>query len=227
MVTAAGVYVFLLGLASGVALLTITSFRRVSPRWLKWLLIATGLFVISRYVTLALYTTLDAPTRVWPLLRHCWFASSVGLTLPSIMVIDQLLRHPAMSPRKLLLWFAPFLAIYGAVIALAPVTPVPDRVVGWTLRLAPGWRMLLSIAQGLFVVGFVGIGALLMRKVPSAPIRLALLGVMCGHVYLGVDGVVLALGRWYFRPFLFSEIVALLAIWHAYDTSGRLQGGLG
>ncbi len=72
-----GLYLFLLGLAMGISLLTITSYRHVSPRWLKWLLIASGLFVISRYVTMALFTSPQAAQSVWPL-RHCWYATSVG-----------------------------------------------------------------------------------------------------------------------------------------------------
>ena len=72
-----GLYLFLLGLDMGISLLTITSYRHVSPRWLKWLLIASGLFVISRYVTMALFTSPQAAQSFWPL-RHCWYATSVG-----------------------------------------------------------------------------------------------------------------------------------------------------
>ncbi len=215
-------YVFLLGLASGIALLAITAYRHVSPAWLKWLLIAMGLFVLSRYVAMACFTTPDAPQRVWPL-RYCWFATSVGLTLPSVLVIDQLLRHPAMSPKKLLIWFCPFLLVHSAVILFGDATPVPDRIVGWMPRLSPFWQGLLSLTQAVFVIGFVGICLALVRKFRSRPIQTALLWLAMAHVYLGVDGVLLAMGRWYVRPFLFSEMLTLLALWHAYDTSARLQ----
>ena len=222
MVSLAGLYLFLLGLASGCALLTITSYRHVSPTWLKWLLIVSGVFVISRYVTMALFTMPHASQYVWSL-RHCWFATSVGLTLPSVFAVDQLLRHPAMSPRKLLRWFSPFLASYAALILFATMRPAPDRVVGWMPQLSSGWLWLISITQALFVLLFIGLCALFMHKVPSRPIRLALLGLVFAHAYLGLDGVLLALGRWYFRPFLFSEMLTLLALWHAYETSACLQ----
>ena len=223
MASLADAYLFLLGLASGVGVLSITAYRRVSPPWLKWLLTASGVFVISRYVTLALFTNGEAPRRFW-ILRHCWFATSIGLTLPSVFAIDQLLRHPALSPKKLLWWFAPFLAVYSSVMLFGAVTPVPDRVVGWMLRLGAGWRVLVSVVQGTFVIGFVAICVLLIRKISSRPIRRALLGLAVGQLYLGIDGVLLALGRWYFRPFLYSEMLALLAIWYAYETSASLQG---
>lgn len=218
----ASCYLFLLGLASGAGLLAITSYRRVSPRWLKWLLILSGLFVISRYLTMALFTSEEAPQRFWALHR-CWFATSVGLTLPGVFAIDQLLRHPALSPKKLLYWFSPFLVLYGLVIGFGQFLPVPDRVIGWTPRLAPGWQLLVSLTQATFVLGFIGVGLLLIRKIPSRPIQGALLGLVASYAYLGIDGVLLAMGRWYFRPFLYSEIFALLALWYAYETSRSVQ----
>ncbi len=221
----AGTYVFLLGLASGIALLPLTAYRRVSPRWLKWLLVASGGLVLSRYITMALFTSFDAPQRLWSL-RHCWFATSVGLTLPSVFAIDQLVRHPAMSPKKLLRWFSPFLVAYGCVILFAPMTVEPDRVSGWTPHLAGNWQRLLGLVQGTFVISFISICVLFIRKIPSRPIQTALAGLLVAHLYLGVDGLLLVCGRWYFRPFLYSEMLTLLAIWYAYETSARLQNSI-
>ena len=222
MVLLAGAYLFLLGLASGVTLLSMSAYRHVSPRWLKWLLIATGSCVMSRYLTMALFTTTEAPKYFWGL-RHCWFATSIGLTLPSVLVLDQLLRHPGMSPGKLLRFFAPFLIVYGSIIVFGSMTPQPDRIAGWMPRLDPGWHWLLSGVQAVFVIGFVGLCVLLMRKFPSPPIRRALFALALAHGYLGLDGLLLALGRWYFRPFLYSEMLTLLALWYAYETSAQLQ----
>lgn len=222
MVTAPGLYVFLLGLASGLALLAMSAYRRVSPPWLRWLLLGSGVLMLGRYATLALYTTVDAPERLPAWALHGWFLSSIGLTLPAVMAVDQLLRHPGMSPKQLLTWYAPFAVLYAAVILFGPAAPEPDRVVGWTLVLAPGWRELLSVVQAIFVIVYVGSCTLLLRKIPSAPIRLALLALALAFVYLAVDGVLVMLGRWYFRPFLFSEMAALLALWHAYETSRAL-----
>ncbi len=221
MTSLASAYLFLLGLASGLAVLTSTAYRRVSPVWLKWLLMASGAFVISRYVTLALFTQLQAPRYVWAL-RHCWLATSVGLTLPSVIAVDQLVRHPAMTPKRLLLWFAPFLLVYAAVIGLGRFTPASDPIIGWTLKLSPEWSSLLSIVQSTFIAGFVGLCLLLMRKLPSRPIPLALAGLIAAHLYLAFDGLLLAFGGWYFRPFLFSEMFTLLALWHAFSVSATL-----
>ena len=219
---AAGGYLFCLGLASGLAVLSLTGYRGVSPVWLKRLLIAAGLGVVSRYVTMALFTVEDAPQRFWAL-RHCWFATSVGLTLPGVFAIDQLLRHPALSPKTLLRWFSPFLAAYGALILFGYVTPERAPFGGWTLHLSGGWRVLVSVTQGSFILGFVVTAAGLMRKIPSQPIRLALLGLILGYSWLGLDGLLVTMGRWYVRPFLFSEMLTLVAIWYAYETSAELQ----
>ena len=219
----AGVQLFLLGLASGIALLTLTAYRRVSPPWVKGLLVATGLFIMSRYLTMALFTTADAPQRWWGL-RYCWFATSVGLTLPSVFAVDQLLRHPAMSPKKLLTWYSPFLVAYVAVILFGVLTPVPARVVGWMPHLSRGWQAVLSITQGIYVLGFIGGCLQFMGKIPSRRLRAALLGLVLGQGGLGLDGLVLTFGGWYFRPFLYTEMLMLLAIWHAYETSAALNG---
>ncbi|MBI2104855.1 MAG: hypothetical protein HYT90_04650 [Candidatus Omnitrophica bacterium] len=220
----AGAYLFLLGLASGAALLTASAFRRVSPPWLKGLLAASALFVVSRYVTLALFATAQSPERVWGW-RYCWFATSLALPLQSAFAVDQLVRHPAMSSKRLLRWLAPFLLVYGAVILFADVEAMPDRVVGWSLRLSPAWRVVLAAAHGLFVAGFLTVCVLLFRKIPLRPIRIALLGLALGQALLALDGLLLARGAWYFRPYLFTEMLMLAALWHAYETGAALQGG--
>jgi hypothetical protein len=214
----AAAYLFLLGLAGGVSLLTLTAYRHVSPAWLRWMLFAAGLFVATRYVTMALFTSPDAPQRFgW--LRPCWYATSLGLPLACVIALDQLIRHPAMTPKRLLTWFSPFLAAYGAVIVFGAAVIVPDRVLGWTLHLQPAWRAALSLTHTVFTLGFIGLCILMSLKLPSRPIRIALAFLVLGQMFLGFDGLVLALGRWYFRPYLFSELVMLLALWHAYETS--------
>lgn len=191
MAPSAGVDLFLLGFAGGLALLTVTSFRRVSPSWLQWLLMAVGLFTIGRYVTMALASMF--PEQSLPR----WLSSSWGLvkfvsfTLPAVFAVDQMLRHPAMTPKRLLRWYVP-LPLVAAVGA------------AW------GHRVLMAI-QTASLVGVAGVCVLLMRKIPSPPIRRALLGLALGCGYLGVDNR------------LYPELLALAAIWHAYETSASAQ----
>lgn len=217
-----GTHLFLLGLASGLTVLTLTAYRRVSPNWLKGLLIVTGLFMMSRYLTMALFTSPEAPQRFWTL-RYCWFASLIGLTLPSVVVIDQLVKHPAMSPKKLLVWLSPFLAIWAAVILFGHIIPRSDPLLGWTVHLSTGWQWVASGAHTVFIVGFLIICVMIMLKFPSRPIRIALLGLTVGFGYLGVNGLLFALGDSSVGQSLYPEMVTLLAIWNAYETADTLQ----
>lgn len=177
---------FLLGLASGVTLLTITGYRRVSPPWLRWLLIASGLLLMSRYVTMALVIT--SP--------HQELVRFVGLTLPAGFAVDQLIRHPAMTPQKLLRWYVP-IAIVGGVALM--------------------WHsMALVLVEMVFFIGFVGVCLILIRKIPVPPVRRALSVLALAYGCLGLDSVI-RLGIPY------HEMAALLALWYAYETSARLQ----
>jgi len=216
------VYLFLLGLASGVTLLSLTAYRHLSPRWLKWLLVAVGCYTLSRYITMALFATSPDPQRIG-FLRPCYFATSIGLTLPSVFAVDQLLRHPAMSPKKLLGWYSPFLVASLVAILWSSPTFVPDRVMGWTLRLSAGWRWWVSLLHAAFIILFIGMGLTIFRKVPFAQIRVALLGLMVSQGALGLDGLLVMCGVWYFRPFLYTEMLALIALWYAYESSVELR----
>ena len=187
-------YHFLLGLAGGLSLLTLSSYRRVSPGWLKWLLIASVLFVFGRYVAAAVFDAATPPEHVRILHTCGWFTTLLGLILPSVFAVDQLLRHPVMTPKKLLVLFLPFLA------AMSTAAPFPFQRLRW-------------IYQGVFALGFfVMIGTLLMRKIPfpSRPIRLALLALAAGQIALAL-----------FSGHLYAEMAMLLAIWFAYETAAE------
>ena len=217
-------YLFLLGLACGLAILPLTAYARLTPRWLRWLLIAAGSLVVGRYVALAGLALAEEPSRVWGLHR-LWFGSLVGLTLPAVFAVDALIRHPAMTPKKLLRRFSPFLAAYAALILAGGSDPVPDRIAGWAVSLSPGWRLFAAIVQGLFIASFIAVCLLLARKLPVPAIQTALLVLTAAYLYLGVDGVIVAFGGWYDRPFLYSEMAASLALWYAFQTAASLQGG--
>ena len=217
-------YLFLVGLASGLTLLSLTAYRRMSPRWLKWLLVGVGCFTLSRYVTMAVFASSPDPQRVW-FLRPCYFATSIGLPLPSVFAVDQLLRHPAMSPKKLLRWSSPFLIASLAAIFFSSSVPVPDRVIGWTPHLGLGWRWWFACIHGGFILAFIGIIVTIWPKIPWPRVRFALLGLIVGQSALGLDGLLRLVGVWYFRPFLYSEMLTLIALWYAYETSVELQRG--
>ena len=214
----AGWYLFWIGLATGASVLAMSAYRFVSPRWLKWLLWASGLLMMSRYLAMATLAVGAQPPMGW-LLQRMWFASALGLTFPGAVALDQLVRHPAMTPKKLLIRFSPFLLAYALVLLLGRIDMDSHPVIGPHPRLV-GWAVgVLACAHTAFIFGVLALGYLLAKKLPSTPIRLALAGLMAAYTYLGVDGVLLAVGRWYPWPFLYSEILALVALWLAFDTA--------
>jgi hypothetical protein len=216
---ALGWYLVLLGFAAGMAVLCLTAYSRVGPSWLRWSLLACGALAIGRYAAMASFASGD-PSPAWlPILSRAWLGTSIGLTWPTVVAVDQLVRHPAMTPQKLVRSYAPFLALYLIVLLFGRFGLVPDPIA----RQAPelmGWaRAVLSLTQAVFVGLVLWFGLLLARKIPSAWIRAALAGLLLAHAYLAVDGAILAGGGWYFRPFLFSELLALAALWFAFDTA--------
>ena len=213
-------YFFLLGLSSGLALLMMTAFRRITPGWLRGLLLASGSFVISRYLAMATFANAARPDAVWPW-HYCWFATSLAIPLQTAFAMDQLIRHPGMTAKTVLLRFSPWLAAYAAIILFGRMEAAPDRVVGWSVHLAPGWQWLLAAAHATFVLAVVSLVAMVARRLPSPPIRLALWGLAASQLLLALDGILAWLGHWSFHPSLYSEAFALVALWYAYDTASR------
>ncbi len=216
----AQLYLFLVGLAAGLAILAATAYRRISPVWLRGVLLGCAVLMLGRYVALAAHTSPEAAER-WAFLRRFWFASVIGLTLPSVIAVDQLVKHPAMTPKRLLRWCAPWLAVQAALLLFAPLRLVPDSIGAWAVRMDAPWRWVLSATQALFVLGFLFLCLKLLRLLPAGPGRRALAALAAAQAWLGLDGVVLALGGSYFRPYLFSEMAVLLALWYAYETTAR------
>lgn len=185
--------VFLLGLAGGLAVMTVAACRRVFPRWLMASLLACGALVATRYVALA-----AAAPQVTAWRGALWQSGMIGMSWPAIAAVDQLVRHPAMTPTRLLQWYLPFLLTFGLTMP---------------------WPIAASIAQGLFAVAFIGVCAWLIRKLPSQPIRLALAGLAVGQAGLVLSGLCAMVGGWKERSLLVAEMLMWLALWHAFETA--------
>ena len=210
-------YVFCLGLAVGLTLLMMTAYLRVSPRWLSRLLLVSGVFVASRYVAMVVFAFNQAPQPLW-LWSRCWFATAVGLTFPGAVALDQLVRHPAMTPKKLLRWCAPFLVAYMAALVGGRMALVPDPFFGVRPHLI-GWaRPLLAMTQSAFVLLFLWIGAQLLRKVPASSVRFAVALLMLSYGTLALCHGVSARQA---QLFLFPEMLTMLALWCAFDIAQR------
>ena len=219
----AGAYLFLLGLACGVSLLPLSLYTGLSPRWVRWSLVLVGSLAAGRYLAMAAFAVIDDPQRIW-MWHRLWFGSAIGLTLPGVFALDALVRHPAMTPKKLLRRLAPLLAAYAILALFAQAHPVQDRLMGWKIELEPAGRIVAALVQAAFVAGMIGVCAILIRKVPVPEIRGALALLALAYAALAVDGIVLAVGGWYARPFLYTEMLASLSLWHAFRTAAAIHG---
>ena len=196
METLAGFRLFVLGFSAGLTMLTMSAYRRVSPPWLRRLLFGSGLLVLGRYCAMAAQS--PPPHYHDGLERIADAGSLIGLTLPGVFAIDQLLRHPALSPKTLLRWYAPFAILVSAWLVLRTKGYAGDLVL---------------VIQGLSAAGIAGACLLVMRRFPVPAARRALLGLVLGYLGWGMVHLLpLPL-------FLFAELPILLALWHAYETS--------
>ena len=159
-------YLFLLGVAGGIALLPLTAYRRVSPRWLRWLLRAFSVSLIGCYGSTAAFEATQWKTVTEWALRSIWLVHTLGFLLPSVFAVDQLVRHPAMSPRRLLLWSTPVIIACGLIVMM------------------PRWHQSRIIDAGISI-GFIGLCGLILRKFPSFPGRKALLTLTAGQALVG------------------------------------------
>ena len=163
---------------------------------------ATGALLIGRYVTMAVGQELQAQR--WVI--FCWWAAGfVGLTLPAVFAVDHLIRHPAITPQKLLRGYAALL------IAALLITVVAAQRLHALLGL-----LLPFFIQIAFSLGFAVVCLTLMRKIHSPPIQRALLVLAVAYSCLA-----LALSR--LSPSLYPDIVGLAALWYAYETGSALQ----
>lgn len=200
---------FLLGLTSGLAVLTLTAYRRVSPTWLKGLLIAVGGLIISSYFIQAADISLHE--RIDRLLMGLHV---IGLTLPCVFAIDQLIRHPAITPKKLLQWYSPFALL---CLMVGFVVSNPDNLFAAINSSVTVWLWLM-VLHGLFIIGLVTVCVLLFRKIPSPSIRTALSGVTLGQIAVALTAFA-ALWRLPDWSLFIAESIAWVTLWYAYDTS--------
>lgn len=215
-------YCFLLGLSAGVALLATTSYRRVSPTWLKWSLLASGTLLMAHYLTLALFTSPTPPQHLWAL-RFLWHLMPITLLFPAVMAIDQVLRHPAMSPTTLLKWLAPFLVADILMIVLAQSTVIPHPITSWMLSMDRGFVILSTLLHEAILVTVISVCLLVIRKPLPHLMRQALGVLALGCTVLGLALTLVAARAWDRIPLLISELLMLLALWHAYEAGAELQ----
>ena len=196
---------FFLGLAAGLSAFLVSEYLALSPRWFRWVVTLSSLGVISRHVLLAMIAIAPPATLGWGArLIDAW--ASVGLTLPCAVAIDQMVRHPAMTPKKVLTAYAP-------VAAALLVTFITG-----------GNRALLAVIHGAFALAAVWFGALLIRKLPGTSVRLALAGLAAAQVVLAGRQLAAVFAALDLRLGLGTDLLVLGSIWAALKTARTSPG---
>ncbi len=199
---------YLTGFASGTVLLALSGYRQASPSWLKWLLWATGAFLLTRYF-MTILALQSFPEVFFQIHHYRWAVATTCLGIPGLFVIDQMLRHPAMSPEK-------FARIALPVIVLQALCVVLSDFVPWIMWLSFGIYQLTAL-------GLVGFCLRLMFQVPNALMKRALAALIFGFGCLAVEGLISLQGNPFAAPGLLSEIITLIALWYAYEASATLR----
>ena len=210
-------YVFTLGVAAGLTLVIMGAYGRLSPRWLQVLLLASGALLAARYIglTFLFVAPHEIPTQ---LLGIVWRSAPISFLLSSAVAVDQLLRHPAMTPKKLVRWMSPFLFAFALISLLAPTVLAGDPRVGWALCLPSLWGVALVAVQGVVAVVILGLGIFLARKIPSKPIieALLLIGMAQAMWTCAIAGTGLRCTTAPPAP-LTGDLLLLVALWYAFD----------
>jgi hypothetical protein len=192
-------------LASGLCGIVLLEYFRLSPRWFRWVLMLAGMGVAGRYALQAVQIILQTSPAPAGRLMAVWAA--IGLTLPCAAALDQLVRHPAMTPKKLLQAYAPFAMVLAPVVAFSgPGMAASDR-------------LMLAFMQGLFAMAVVWVSARLIRKIPGARIRLALMGLSATQLVLAGRRLAEIMPPSDLRLELVTDGLALAAIWWALTTA--------
>lgn len=189
---------FFAGLGCGLTLLLAAAIRPVSPRWLKQLLIGLLLLQGASYLLPVLTQTM----------------TSTGLLLCSVFAVDQLIRHPAMSAKQLLVWCSPLIVF--ALATTAVLLFAPDKI-------PPLWRSCFLL--GIPVLGSAGFALwvlLLFPKIPSREMRRAL-GLLAAAHTLQAGAFLFSLWQAGLPAAFHTDLLLLIALWHAYDTAYALQ----
>lgn len=184
--------VFLLGWAVGASALLFSEYLALSPRWFRWVIAAAGFGVVLRYWLLALTAITPVPLAAW-MIDGVDVWAAVSLTFPCAVALDQLVRHPAMTPKKLLRSYAPVAAAWMVAVIVN--------------------RLAVAIVHTAFALLVVWMGAQLIRKLPLHKIQLSVAGLAAAQLLLAAQRLAGSQAVLDIRVLLASECVVLGSIW--------------
>lgn len=200
--------IYLTGIASGTVLLAMSAYRHASPVWLKWLLWITGLFLILRYTLTVLFLE-SGSLHFFQLQSYRWAVATACLCVPALFVIDQMLRHPAMSPEKFARIALPAILIQALCVLFGD----QFAFLGWV---SFGVFQLFALALVVFCIR-------LWPQIPNTLLKRALSILIAALAFLAGESIMSLMGSTLSASGVLAEILMLAALWHTYETSFTLR----
>ena len=157
---------------------------------------------------------------LWWTIRSVWCVHLVALTWPAVVAADQLIRHPAVTPRALVRWYVPMAMAGLGVIVLGQIGLVPESGVGMRLALLGAWARAAGLLLGSFSIILIVVGGMVWRRLLPGPVKTSLSALLAAYALVGLEGVV-QLVRPSPAPWLWPEMIAFLALWNAFQTAQR------
>ena len=214
-------YLVLIGiciLAIIVLLFDIGVVNKVHNNLLRYVCIGLFIFSITRYLTLIVYG--DSPTLgQLSNLRYFYFASSIGLTIPTATAIWYITPHlrNKINYGKYLLFFAPWILFYGYIIFAQPTQVVLSDTYGYKLVLTGDFTKYLSVMQGSFVAIMLLLCIWGILKYKNEYLRSQYFVIIAGQVLLVLDGISQIQQRvTTIPPFTLTEVFGFVAIFYAF-----------
>ena len=187
-------------------------------RFLKNLCIGLFLFSILRYATLIAYGD-HLEQEVLMRLRYFYFATSIGLTLPTasaVWYITPLYREKIKYPYYILC-FLPWIIFYIFLIVRQPTAIVQGANYGYVLELTGNFPLYLSIAQGSFITIIIILCIIGLVRYKNVQLRVQYIVMILAQVALTLDGIGYSVpGNKFFPPFTITEVLGFLAVYYAF-----------
>jgi hypothetical protein len=193
-------------------------------------IICTSLFLFTglRYITLILYG-IGVSKTVLERTAYFYFASSIGITIPSALTIWYMtpMYQEKIKGWMLFLILVPFTIFYITLILLQPTKIVLRSSFGYQLQLIPPWPMYLSIVQGIFTLLILssciyGICFYKNHRLTSQYLLFVLV-----YILTTIDGISMIFSSHrLIEPFTVSELFAFLAILYGFSKTKDLKRSL-
>lgn len=213
-------------LAIGAIFMNLVAIRGIRDQALKYLAGVLLLFTITRYVTLIIYG--DRPS-LWELelLRYFYFASSIGLTMTTVLAIWYAVPcfREKLSAMQCLLLFLPWSFFYLYLIIKQPTQIIKGGSYGYILALIGKWPFYLGIAQGSLILILLLLCLYGIWHYKHLQIRMQLFFIIAAQLLLMVDGMNYGMSSSFvFTPFTLTEAFGFMATYYAFSHSVRTIG---